>query len=184
MDSTIQETKSVSDFVEQIYVVHKSGMVMLSRRYAISCVASDSQLIGGFLAALLIFMRNSQSSEDQCAWEQDGQHKLKDIGMSCSRWFINGLDDYTVALLIPNDSPLITESKYNLIHDISEKIISSFVLFTTFGLADNLDSLRDLGGDFGNSVDAMIFESLSDYLEGDVQFEVGGETELFDSSIF
>lgn len=156
-------------------------MVMLSRKYSSGCIDSDSQLIGGFLAALLIFMRNSQGiGTTSCPWEQDGQHRLKDIGTSCSRWFIESLDDYTVAVLVPNESPLIQESKYDVINSISTQIIGSFVLFTTFGLADDIDSLKDLTAEFGNSVDNIIFESLADFINPDLKFEIGGEVEVYD----
>ncbi|MCY3410410.1 MAG: hypothetical protein INQ03_02130 [Candidatus Heimdallarchaeota archaeon] len=160
-------------------------MVLLSRRFSASCIRSDSQLIGGFLAALLIFMRNTQDTEGRdCSWEEDGIHRLKDIGMSCSRWFIESLDDYTVAVLVPNDSPLIQQSKYEVIYNISENIISSFVLFTTFGLTGSLDELKDFTSDFGNSVDNIVFEALTSSLNIELKFEAGGEVEIYDANLY
>ncbi len=157
-------------------------MVLLSRKYSSTCVDSDSQLIGGFLAALLIFMRNSSTDEPTCKWEQDGIHRLKDIGTSCARWFIESLEDYTVAVLVPNESPLIQQSKYDIINSISTQIIGSFVLFTTFGLAEDLDTLKDLTAEFGNSVDNILFEALTDFIDTKIAFEIGGDIEIFDAN--
>ncbi|MHA2250998.1 MAG: hypothetical protein ACXAD7_11585 [Candidatus Kariarchaeaceae archaeon] len=182
----LTEDVLVSDCVSQVYVIHHTGLVMLTRKYSSGCVSNDPQLIGGFLAALLTFAKNSYNVENQsCEWEEDGVHKLTDIGMSCSRWFITSVEEYTIAVLIPNQSPLLQQRKFELIDSICEQTISTFLIFQMFDMNvdQKLENIRDYSDDFGNTVDNIVFESLTDFLGTNLKFEIGGEVEIFDSVI-
>ena len=177
---------NASDCVGQVYVIHQTGLVMLSRKYTSCCASSDPQLIGGFLAALLTFANNaSYSNVESCEWEEDGVHKLNDIGMSCSRWFIKTVEDYTVAVLIPNQSPLLQERKFDVVENICEQVISTFLIFQMFDMNvdEHIETIRDYSDEFGNTVDNIVFEVLSGLFGSSMQFEVGGEIEFFDNVI-
>ncbi len=177
-----KQTNTISDTISHVYVIHNSGLVVLSRKYANSCTSVESQLIGGFLTAILLFTKDmSSNSNVKCAWEEDGIHRLTDIGMSCSRFFIKSMGHYSIALLVPNDSPLIKDSAYETIYDLNERILSTFILFTTFGLVDNfntIDTIKDYSDEFGHTVDNIIFEVLAEYINPDIKYREGISTEL------
>ncbi len=157
--------KLISDSISQVYVIHQTGLVLLSRKYNNSCVSNDPQLIGGFLAALLTFARTSGSEVSKsCQWEEDGMHKLVDIGMSCSRWFIGTEEEYTIALLVPYSSQLILDRKFDVIKKISDRIISTFLIFRMFDInvEEDIRYVKDYSFEFGNAVDTMIIEQLSE----------------------
>jgi hypothetical protein len=171
----------VSDHVAQVYVIHQTGLVMLSRRYSFGCVGTEPQLIGGFLSALLTFANNSFNLEgNSCEWETDGIHTLKDIGMSCSRWFVKTIDNYTSAMLIPNQSPLLQNRKFDVIDNMCEQIITSFLIFQMFDINvdQNLAHVKDYSNDFGNTVDNIVYETLKDTAGSSILFEIGGEIEV------
>ncbi len=183
-DNPSSDEVLVADCIAQVYVIHQTGLVMLTRKYSSGCVSSDPQLIGGFLAALLTFARNSFNEENQsCEWEEDGMHKLTDIGMSCSRWFIKTVEDYTIAVLIPNQSALLQQGKYELIDNLCEQTISTFLIFQMFDMnvEQNIDHVKDYSEDFGNTVDNIVYEVLSELVGTSIKFETGGEIELFDA---
>lgn len=167
---------SMGDFINQIFVVHKSGVVILSRIYQESCISSDPQLIGGLLSALLTLVQHDSNVTRYCSWEMDGKHRLRDIGMSCSRWFIGSHGDYTITSLVPHSSPLITSNRYDIIQKINQSIIASFSIFLEFGTngkSKDVEAIQDFTAEFGNTLDSLIFESLYDNLGIEIQFEKG-----------
>lgn len=175
----------ISDSISQVYVIHQTGLVLLSRKYSSGCVSNDPQLIGGFLAALLTFARTSGSEASKsCQWEEDGMHKLIDIGMSCSRWFIRTEEEYTIAILVPYTSQLIIERKFDIIQKICEQTITTFMIFRMFDMnvEEDIKYVKDYSDDFGNTIDNIVFEQLREIFGSDVHFETGGEIEVFESS--
>ncbi|MCE7734077.1 MAG: hypothetical protein GPJ54_04305 [Candidatus Heimdallarchaeota archaeon] len=165
----------------QVYVIHQTGLVILSRKYTSGCVSSDPQLIGGFLAALLTFARVSKNEVESCQWEDDGKHQLKDIGMSCSRWFIKTVEEYTIAVLVQYHSPLLVEQRFDLINTICDQILSTFLIFQMFdvNVEENIGYVKDYSDDFGNTIDNIAFEQIREFMGDRLKFEVGGQLEVF-----
>lgn len=183
MDLVKTGTNMISDYLSQVYVIHQTGLVILSRKYSSGCVSNDPQLIGGFLAALLTFAKTSGSEESKaCEWEEDRLHKLKDIGMSCSRWFILTEDEYTIAALVPYTSLLLRERKFDIIEKISQQIISTFLIFRMFDMNVDQDIkyVKDYSSDFGNTIDNIVFEQLKEIVSDEIIFEIGDQIEVSD----
>ncbi|RMG37330.1 MAG: hypothetical protein D6732_07115 [Methanobacteriota archaeon] len=175
-DQSVSDFLRMGDFINQIFVVHKSGIVILSRIYQQSCISSDPQLIGGLLSAMLTLVQHDTNDTRYCSWEMDGRHRLKDIGMSCSRWFIGTHGDFTIATLVPYSSPLITSNRYDIIQKINQAIIASFSIFIEFGtdgINGKVEAIQDYTIEFGNTLDSLIFESLYDNLGIEIGFEKG-----------
>ncbi len=175
-DRPISSFLGMGDFINQIFVVHKSGVVILSRIYQQSCISSDPQLIGGLLSAMLTLVQHDSNDTRYCSWEMDGRHRLRDIGMSCSRWFIGTHGDFTIATLVPHSSPLITSNRYDVIQKINQSIIASFTIFLEFGMTDQrekVEIIQDYTIEFGNTLDSLIFENLYDSLGIEIEFEKG-----------
>ena len=182
-DAIIDPLTSISDYLSQIYVIHQTGMVMLSRNYSTSTINSDPQLIGGFLAAILTFAKvtsNDNFANDTGGIEDISQ--IKDIGMTHSRWFIESIDEYTVAILVPNSSPLIQNERYEFIYNLCKQIITTFTIFKTFNIdIDNsIETAQDYSEDFGYTTDNIVHEQLSGMAGITLKHEDGGKTQIFD----
>lgn len=111
-------------------------------------------------------------------------HKLKDIGMSCSRWFIRTEGEYTIAILVPYKSQLLIEQKFDIIEKIYQQTISTFMIFRMFDLSvdEDISHVKDYSTDFGNTVDNIVFEQLLEVFGSDLTFEISGEIELFEAT--
>ncbi len=177
----MSDSANISDCLAQVYVIHQTGLVILSRKYTSGCVSNDPQLIGGFLAALLTFARSSKNEVESCLWEEDGKHQLKDIGMSCSRWFIKTIEEYTIAILVQYSSPLLTEQRYELINTICDQVLSTFLIFQMFdvNVEENIGYVKDYSDDFGNTIDNIAFEQLREFVGDRLLFEVGGQLDVY-----
>lgn len=162
-------------FVAQVYVIHHDGFVLLSREYDQNCMSGDPQLIGGFLAAINSFTKSS-SVNTTCSWDELGRHQLVDIGMSCSRWFIRSSGEYTIALLLNNDSVLIQNQMWGTIGRLASRIFNAFDTFRVF-TDGAIASFLDYSDEFGETVDNILFEvtagemSEAEYLEGKTVLE-------------
>lgn len=111
-------------------------------------------------------------------------HKLKDIGMSCSRWFIKTEDEYTIALLVPYKSQLLIDRKFDVIDKICAQTISTFLIFKMFDINvdEDIGYVKDYSSDFGNTIDNIVFEQLREVFGSEVKFESSGEIEVFETS--
>ncbi len=170
----------MGDVISQVFVIHKSGVVVLSRIYQESCLSSDPQLIGGILSALITLIQYDTGNGKYCVWEADGKHRLRDIGMSCSRWFIVSHMDFTLAVLVPHSSPLVKLERYDAIQKLNEAILNSFAIFFEFDdsfVDGEIQGIKDYSIEFGNMLDSLIFENLYDNLGIEIKFEKG---EFFD----
>lgn len=180
--SSINLDKEVRDkagaYLAQVYVIHQDGFVLLSREYKKGCMSSDPHLTGGFLSAINSFTQNT-SVENTCDWDEDGRHRLIDIGMTCSRWFIKANGDYTIAMLLSNDSPLIQNELWDTIDDIAARIVDSFEVFRLFSSSSGtIDLFLDHSDDFGNTVDNILFETISEQTGEELDYKQGTKIDL------
>jgi len=183
MDLDKDTKEQAGIYLAQVYVIHQDGFVLLSREYKSGCMSSDPQLIGGFLSAINTFTQ-SASVENECAWDINGRHRLVDIGMTCSRWFIKSNGDYTVAMLLSNDSPLIQDELWDTIDDIAARIVDSFEVFRLFSAsAGTINLFLDHSDDFGKTVDNILFETISEHISTDLTFEEGKKLDLGDPKV-
>ena len=162
-------------YISEVYVMYKSGVVLLSRRFEKSQVSSDPQLVGGFLSALSDFV---QSVMRDHACNIFGEHELLDIGISCSRWLIKSTGDFTVAVLIQNDSPLIQRGLWHVIDEFAHRVSISFDIFYQFVSFKTQSILlsEDYSEDFGNTVDYVLFETLSEFTDENITFDDSSPT--------
>lgn len=170
-------------YVAQVYVIHQNGFVLLSREYKSGCMSADPQLTGGFLSAINSFTQNLTGG-NECAWDVNGRHRLVDIGMTCSRWFIKSNGDYTVAMLLSNDSPLIQKELWDTIDDIAARIVDSFEVFRLFSSSTGtIDLFLDHSDDFGNTVDNILFETISEQTGEELDYKEGTKIDLEDPNV-
>lgn len=177
-------TKPVSDFISQAYILHRTGLVTVARIYKEQCISGDPQLIGGFLAAILTFVGHSHNKEvEHCPGDPDGVHQLTEISTSCSKWYIATEGEYVIALLIPNGSPLNRKTNKKLILALGINLLNSFLLLKEFNINVE-ESLADESTphdqDFGNTVDNMVADTLSNIKGYDITFENKGTLQMFD----
>lgn len=155
----ISEVAHAGGFVAQIYVIHKDGIVLLSREYDKDNIQIEPQLIGGFLTAINGFARTTTLNRCPC----DGKHQIADIGMSCARWFINSRGEYTVSLLVMNDSPLIQSQMWDVIDNIGLRIIDTFEIMSMFSeMTSTIDLFLEQHEEFGLALDSIVFEIISE----------------------
>lgn len=185
--SSDDQPKPVSEFISQAYILHRTGLVSLSRIYEDSCISGDPQLIGGFIAAMLTFMKQSYNEAiPNCPGNPDGEHKLLEISTSCSKWYIVAEGEYISALLIPNTSPLQNEADKKLIVSLSENLLNSYLLFEEFNITVEESLEEENGGNedtFGNTVDNIVADLLTKIKGFNVTFEEKGSLEQFDLGI-
>ena len=79
------------------------------------CFSIDTQLVGGFLSALINFVEIENANVSSCK----SSHTLTGLSTTCSNWHIDRSGDYIAALVIKNDSLL-----KDVIGDDEDKIIN------------------------------------------------------------
>ena len=153
---------AISDFVTQVYVIHRTGMVILSRKYADSCIESDPQLVGGLIAAIMTVTNSTASNVTSCVGSKDGRHKLLEFTTTCSKWIISEDDDFVVTVLVPNTSPLL--EKIDLIGRVANQILETYLLFKQFTIQteetieDDTEEQIELGNTIDNFVSDVVYQ--------------------------
>ncbi|MDH5401791.1 MAG: hypothetical protein OEZ01_15745 [Candidatus Heimdallarchaeota archaeon] len=171
----------INELMSQLYVIHNTGAVLLSRSYDKVCVSVDTQLVGGFLAAVQIFVSNLQSNGiDRVECSTTGGHYLQEISLSCSKWFIQSVDEYMIACLVSKDSPLLTENRQKLISDLLSQILSSYLIFVNIAEENKKKPIKllEYSYEFGIAVDNIVYDSMYSTF-GKIHEDVYGQVEIF-----
>lgn len=149
----------VGEFITQIYVINPDGIVLFSREYDRDNLMVDPQLIGGFLAAINGFARSTALDKCPC----DGNHRVAGIETSCAKWFISSQGDFTVSLLVMNESPLMRNKLWPIIDSVGLRIINTFEIISMYAAADNtIEIFREQYEEFGKAVDSIVYETISE----------------------
>lgn len=168
----------ISKYIKQVYIMHQSGLLLLTRKYADDCIKSESTLIGSLISALLVFTE-SDSEPGLCEESTTGKHHLTEIATTCSRWIINPQKDYIIALLLPNKSRLL--KKRNLVRDGSTQILEMYLLSRKFeaDIGKDFEIAPMLDNEFISVIDNIIADLISEYLDVIVKISTEGELEQF-----
>ncbi len=174
------EKLAISDFFTQVYVIHRTGMVILSRKYADSCIESDPQLVGGLIAAILTVSNSTSSDVASCIGSDDGKHRLIEFTTTCSRWFINQEDDFVVTVLVPNVSPLL--NKIDLIGSVSKQILDTYLLFKQFTIQteETVEENSEEQKEIGNTIDNIVSDVIEQFSGQKLDFSKEGSIDHYE----
>jgi len=168
----------ISKYIKQVYIIHQSGLLLLTRKYATDCIKSESTLIGSLITALLAFA-GSDSEPGSCEGNPTGNHQLTEIATTCSRWIINPQKDFVVALLLPNKSRLL--KKKGLIKNCSTQILEMYLLSRQFevDIGEEFEISPTSDHEFILVIDNIIADLISEYLDIVVKISLEGEMEHY-----
>ncbi|OLS28214.1 MAG: hypothetical protein HeimC2_08690 [Candidatus Heimdallarchaeota archaeon LC_2] len=171
---------TISEFVTQVYVIHRTGMVILSRKYADSCIESDPQLVGGLIAAIMTVTSSTASNVTSCIGAEDGRHKLLEFTTTCSRWIISEADDFVVTVLVPNTSPLL--EKINLISRVAEQILETYLLYKQFTIQteETVEDDNDEQIELGNTIDNFVSDVIKEFSGQILDFSKEGSIDHYE----
>lgn len=161
-----------------MYIIHQSGLLLLTRRYAEDCIKSESTLVGSLISALIAFTA-SDSEPGSCEGNPTGTHHLTEVATTCSRWIINPHKDHIIALLLPNKSRFL--QKKNLVRDGSTQILEMYLLSRKFESDEprNLEIAPKVDNQFAEVIDNIIADMIFEYLDIEVKITLEGEMEHY-----
>lgn len=174
---------AISDFITQVYVIHRTGMVILSRKYADSCIESDPQLVGGLVAAIMTVTNSTSSDVKTCIGSDDGKHRLIEFTTTCSRWFIIQEDDFVVTVLVPNVSPLL--DKIDLIGSVSKQILDTYLLFKQFTIQteETVEESSEEQQELGNTIDNFVSDVIKEFSGKKLDFSKEGSIDHYEFAV-
>ncbi|MCE7733681.1 MAG: hypothetical protein GPJ54_02310 [Candidatus Heimdallarchaeota archaeon] len=177
------ENLTISNFVTQAYVIHRTGMVILSRKYADSCIDSDPQLIGGLITAILTVTKSTTGTEKACDGSEDGKHRLLEFKTTCSTWILNQEDDFVVSLLLPNSSPLLKKPK--VIQNITKQILDTYLLYQQFKIntEETVGATDEEQVELGNTIDNFVSDVIKQFFGQKLDFFKEGTIDHYDLSV-
>ena len=177
------ENLTISNFITQAYVIHSTGMVILSRKYADGCIDSDPQLVGGLITAILTVTKSTTGTDVACVGSNDGKHRLVEFTTTCSKWIINQEEDFVVALLVPNSSPLL--SKPELIQNISKQILDTYLLYKQFTIEteETVDTTDEEQIEISNTIDNFVSDVIKQFSGQKLDFSKEGTIDHYDLSV-
>lgn len=177
------ENLTISNFITQAYVIHRTGMVILSRKYADSCIDSDPQLVGGLITAILTVTKSTTRTEKACEGSEDGIHRLVEFTTTCSKWLINQEDDFVVALLVPNSSPLLSKPK--VLQNISKQILDTYLLYNQFKIEteETVEASDEEQIELGNTIDNFVSDVIKQFSGQKLDFSKEGTIDHYDLSV-
>ncbi len=62
MTTSLEINQKTNHLISQVYIMHETGVVLVTRIYNDSCIVGDSQLIGGFISSLVLFFNDVSSA--------------------------------------------------------------------------------------------------------------------------
>ena len=168
----------ISKYIKQVFVMHQSGLLLLSRKYTDDCVKKDSSLVGSLISALLAFTRSDDGS-GICSENLIGDHHLTEFSTTCSRWIINPHKEYIITLVVPNISRLL--KKRDLINDCSKQILEMYQLYRNFenDANEEFDLEPPKDDEFIRIIDNIIADLISEYLDVVIKISTEGEFEHY-----
>jgi hypothetical protein len=171
MSKALAGVKTLENYISQLFVIQNSGLVVLSRRYSVECFDQPTQLVGGFVGALLNFMQ-LETDDNYCGYSKTGSHELQMIEMTCSKWYVRTHKDYFVIMMVHKGSPLINENSEILDHLMSNTT-TALDIMETFQTSLSKHVFLDYSEEFGNILDNVLYESISTKFEDEVTFQTG-----------
>ncbi|MHA2169934.1 MAG: hypothetical protein ACXAB7_08580 [Candidatus Kariarchaeaceae archaeon] len=161
MTTSLEINQKTNHLISQVYIMHETGVVLVSRIYNDSCIVGDSQLIGGFISSLVLFF-NDVSSD--CYRDGTSGHNLDEIAITCSRLVIERRTDLLVVAIVPQDSALLRGAKRTRIKKVMGSIydaFESYKLLDTAGSA-GLENYIDYSDGFSSVLDKSLIDALDE----------------------
>ncbi|MCE7734060.1 MAG: hypothetical protein GPJ54_04220 [Candidatus Heimdallarchaeota archaeon] len=171
MSKTLAGVKTLENYISQLLVIENSGLVCLSRRYNIECFDQPTQLLGGFIGALLNFLQ-LETENNYCGHSPSGFHSLQMIEMSCSKWFVRTHKDYFIIMMVNKRSPLI-ERNSDILDQLMSNTTTALDIMETFQPALANHVFLDYSEEFGNILDNVLYETISTKFEDEIKFQHG-----------
>lgn len=162
---------TLENYVSQLFVIQNSGLVVLSRRYNVECFDQATQLVGGFIGALLNFLQNETSS-NVCGESKRGLHNLQMVEMTCSKWFIKTHKDYFIVMMIDKQSPLVNDQP-DIVNHLLSNTTTALDIMETFQTSLPKHVFMDYSEEFGNILDNVLYETISTRMEDEITFQNG-----------
>lgn len=158
-------------------------MVILSRKYSDSCIDSDPQLIGGLITAILTVTKSTIGTKKACEGSEDGIHRLVEFTTTCSKWLINQEDDFVVAILVPNSSPLLSKPK--VLQNISKQILETYLLYHQFKIEteETVEASNEEQVELGNTIDNFVSDVIKQFSGQKLDFSKEGTIDHYDLSV-
>ena len=177
------ENNNFNGYISQVFVIHETGVVFLARRYNPSCFSEETQLIGGFLGALLNFVE-VKTHEKNCLVDPTGFHFIQEIKMSCSNWLVRKHDDCFIVIISERSSIVSQPDQDQLKNELLEQTSTTIDIIKSFQEIIHDHIFLDHSDEFGVILDNMFHETLSTYLDQKNNFQEGTEELGLGASIF
>lgn len=171
MSKTLAGVKTLENYISQLLVVENSGLVCLSRRYNIECFDQPTQLLGGFVGALLNFLQ-IETENNYCGHSLSGFHSLRMIEMSCTKWFVKTHKDYFIIMMVNKSSPLI-DGNSEILDQLMMNTTTALDIMETFQPFLSNHVFLDYSEEFGNILDNVLYETISSKFEDEIEFQHG-----------
>ena len=158
-------------------------MVILSRKYSDGCIDSDPQLVGGLITAILTVTNSTIGTEIACKGSKDGKHRLVEFTTTCSKWIINQEEDFVIALLVPNTSPLLKKPK--VIQSVTKQILDTYLLYKQFRIDtdETVETSDEEQAELGNTIDNFISDVIKQLSGQKLDFSKEGTIDHYDLSV-
>ena len=169
MNKILAGVKTLENYISQIFVIQKSGLVSLSRRYNIECFYQPTQLLGGFLGSLLNFLQ-METCNTYCGHSQNGSHSLQMIEMTCNKWFVRTHKDYFIIMMVDKKSPLV-DGNTDILEHLLSNTITTLDIMEAFQTSLPNHVFLDYSDEFGNILDNVLYETISAKFEDEITFQ-------------
>lgn len=171
MSKILAGVKTLENYISQLFVIQNSGLVSLSRRYSDECFDHPTQLLGGFIGAMLNFLQ-IETNKNYCGYSRSGFHTLQMIEMTCNKWYVRTHKDYFIVMMIQKESPLV-EANSDIIDHLMSNTITAVEIMETFQSSLTKHVFLDYADEFGNILDNVLYETISTKFEDEITFQNG-----------
>lgn len=176
--TSLEINQKTNHLISQVYIMHETGVVLVTRIYNDSCIVGDSQLIGGFISSLVFFFNDISST---CYREDNSGHHLEEIAITCSRVVIVRRDDLLVVTIVPQDSALLRGAKRTRIKKVMSCIYEAFESYKLINSTESasLENYIDYSDGFSSVLDKSLIDAIVE-MKKQVRMEKSEIVSLFD----